>query len=125
MKPLRYIEVSTDTIEKMREEARNSTLYQEGDMKLVWVNEGDLHDHSTFFKDPRKCPIGLDASPYICSAGSCVVCLIDRAYSQGVAHARFSVENHYDWNPSTVREDILLNIDMNCTGFVYQGKTDE
>lgn len=38
------------------------------------------------------------------------------AYRQGVAHARHVVEQHYDWNPETIRADLLLNIDMGCTG---------
>jgi hypothetical protein len=40
------------------------------------------------------------------------------AYAQGVAHARLTVSSHIDWNPSTVRDDILLNIDHSCTGYV-------
>jgi hypothetical protein len=43
--------------------------------------------------------------------------LTKAAYAQGVAHARLSVSSHADWNPSTVRDDLLLNIDHTCTGF--------
>ena len=38
------------------------------------------------------------------------------AYKNGVAHARLTVASHMDWNPSTIRDDLLLNIDMTCTG---------
>jgi hypothetical protein len=41
---------------------------------------------------------------------------LDDAYAQGVAHAREAVSGHMDWNPSTVRRDLLLNIDTTCTG---------
>ena len=42
--------------------------------------------------------------------------LIGAAYASGVAHARLAVSGHMDWNPSTVRDDLLLNIDHSCTG---------
>ena len=35
-------------------------------------------------------------------------------YALGVSHARDCVAEHSDWNPSTVRDDLLLNIDMKC-----------
>ena len=43
---------------------------------------------------------------------------VQAAYAQGVAHARETVAGHMDWNPSTVRGDLLLNIDHSCTGYV-------
>jgi hypothetical protein len=39
---IRYVDAEGETLSEMRENARNSDLYCQGDMKLVWVNEGDL-----------------------------------------------------------------------------------
>lgn len=39
---MRYLPAEGSTIQEMRGHARQSELYQQGDMKLVWVNEGDL-----------------------------------------------------------------------------------
>ena len=48
MKPLRYIEPEGETLEQMRDHARQHPLAQSGDMRLVWVNEGDLHMQTIF-----------------------------------------------------------------------------
>lgn len=48
VKPLRYIEPEGETLEQMRDHARQHPLAQSGDMRLVWVNEGDLHMHTIF-----------------------------------------------------------------------------
>jgi hypothetical protein len=37
------------------------------------------------------------------------------AWENGVAQARLAVSGHMDWNPSTVRDDILINIDNGCS----------
>lgn len=42
VKPLRYFEPEGSTVEQMRDHARQHPLAKEGDMKLVWINEGDL-----------------------------------------------------------------------------------
>lgn len=42
VKPLRYFEPQGSTVEQMRDHARQHPLHREGDMQLVWVNEGDL-----------------------------------------------------------------------------------
>lgn len=47
--PLRYFIPTGDTRDQMREEARNHPLYRDGDMLLVWANEGDLYNHSGLF----------------------------------------------------------------------------
>lgn len=39
---IRYVDAEGETLAEMRENARNSDLYGQGDMKLVWVDEGDL-----------------------------------------------------------------------------------
>lgn len=39
---IRYVDAEGGTLAEMRENARKSDLYAQGDMKLVWVNEGDL-----------------------------------------------------------------------------------
>lgn len=39
---MRFIEAEGSTLSEMKENARKSDLYRLGDMKLVWVNEGDL-----------------------------------------------------------------------------------
>jgi len=39
---LRYFHPEGETMAQMRDHARNHPLYREGDLKLVWVNEGDL-----------------------------------------------------------------------------------
>lgn len=48
VKPLRYIEPEGETLEQMRDHARQHPLAQSGDMRLVWINEGDLHMHTIF-----------------------------------------------------------------------------
>lgn len=48
VKPLRYIEPEGETLDQMRDHARQHPLAQAGDMRLVWVNEGDLHMHTIF-----------------------------------------------------------------------------
>lgn len=61
------------------------------------------------------------------SMGVLVWCLVDhymtasrkslaKARAKGIRDTRACVANHMDWNPETVREDILLNIDM--LGFI-------
>ena len=45
LKPLRYFFAQGNTLDEMRDHARQHTLAREGDMKLVWVNEGDLYNH--------------------------------------------------------------------------------
>lgn len=42
-KGVKYIKANSATIEQY-ELAKNSDLYRHGDMKLVWVNEGDLYN---------------------------------------------------------------------------------
>lgn len=42
VKSLRYFEPKGSTVEQMRDHARQHPLAKEGDMKLVWINEGDL-----------------------------------------------------------------------------------
>ena len=39
---LRYFHPEGETMAQMRDHARNHPIYREGDLKLVWVNEGDL-----------------------------------------------------------------------------------
>lgn len=46
VKPLRYITPDGETLDQMREHARQDPLAKQGDMKLVWVNEGDLYNHT-------------------------------------------------------------------------------
>lgn len=41
---LRYFHPEGETMAQMRDHARNHPLYREGDLKLVWVNEGDLYN---------------------------------------------------------------------------------
>ena len=48
VKPLRYFFAQGETVDQVREHAQAHPLAKEGDMKLVWVNEGDLYDHSIF-----------------------------------------------------------------------------
>lgn len=48
VKPLRYIEPEGETLDQMRDHARQHPLAQSGDMRLVWINEGDLHMHTIF-----------------------------------------------------------------------------
>lgn len=48
VKPLRFFFAQGETVDQVREHARAHPLAKEGDMKLVWVNEGDLYDHSIF-----------------------------------------------------------------------------
>lgn len=43
---IRYFTPEGDSIEQMKEHARQHPLYTEGDLTLVWVNEGDLHGES-------------------------------------------------------------------------------
>ena len=45
VKRLRYFDPQGDTIDQMRDHARQHPLAKQGDMKLVWVNEGDLYNH--------------------------------------------------------------------------------
>ena len=37
-----YVQAKGATLEEMRLNARNSSMCKRGDMRLVWVNEGDL-----------------------------------------------------------------------------------
>ena len=39
---MEYLPAEGQTFEEMRENARKSELWKRGDMRLVWVNEGDL-----------------------------------------------------------------------------------
>jgi hypothetical protein len=43
VKPLRFFVAEGGTFSQMREHARSHPLAREGDMQLVWANEGDLH----------------------------------------------------------------------------------
>lgn len=45
VKQLRYFDPQGDTFDQMQDHARQHPLAKEGDMKLVWVNEGDLYNH--------------------------------------------------------------------------------
>lgn len=44
--PLRVAAAKGETLDQMIRNARESGLYKIGDMKLMWVNEGDLYSHS-------------------------------------------------------------------------------
>jgi hypothetical protein len=44
--PLRYVAAEGKTFSEMRDNVRKTDLYQIGDVRLVWVNEGDLHMHA-------------------------------------------------------------------------------
>lgn len=44
--PLRVAAAKGETLDQMIRNARESGLYKIGDMKLMWVNEGDLYCHS-------------------------------------------------------------------------------
>ncbi|MFC4236295.1 hypothetical protein ACFOY8_13875 [Thalassospira xianhensis] len=37
-----YVQAEGATFDEMRINARNTPLFKRGDMRLVWVNEGDL-----------------------------------------------------------------------------------
>lgn len=37
-----YVQAQGETLDDMRVNARNSSMYKRGDMRLVWVNEGDF-----------------------------------------------------------------------------------
>lgn len=51
--PLRYFFAEGDTLDQMRDHARAHPIAGEGDVKLVWANEGDLYNHSApFFREP-------------------------------------------------------------------------
>ena len=64
VKPLRYIEPEGETLEQMRDHARQHPLAQSGDMRLVWINEGDLHMHTIFHgAQPTVSPKQLAAQP--------------------------------------------------------------
>lgn len=39
---MRFIEAEGATLVEMKENARKNDLFQLGDMRLIWVNEGDL-----------------------------------------------------------------------------------
>lgn len=58
---MRYIAAQGETIAEMREHARASDLHQHGDMKLVWVNEGDLclMEFQKAFAGQQE-PLGVD-----------------------------------------------------------------
>ena len=60
VKPLRYFEPQGSTVEQMRDHARQHPLHREGDMKLVWVNEGDL---SIFLLSALTPPPVADSQP--------------------------------------------------------------
>lgn len=64
VKPLRYTEPEGETLDQMRDHARQHPLAQSGDMRLVWVNEGDLHMHTIFHAaQPTVSPKQLAAQP--------------------------------------------------------------
>jgi hypothetical protein len=39
---MQYVPAEGQTVDEMRENARKTELWKRGDMRLVWVNEGDL-----------------------------------------------------------------------------------
>ena len=61
VKPLRFIEADGLDIDHMRERARQDPLSREGDMRLVWVNEGDLYSHTIFLAAIETQPDPRDA----------------------------------------------------------------
>lgn len=62
---MEYLSV-TEITQSQREQAQNSDLYQRGDMRLVWVNESDLHSLSSMSTSGHKtksCLTGLPNTP--------------------------------------------------------------
>lgn len=59
---VRYVDAEGETLAEMRENARKSDLYAQGDMKLVWVNEGDLsaQELNAVFRDLARQQERLD-----------------------------------------------------------------
>ena len=53
---LKYTRPKGETFREMQHHAGESKLYGEGDMKLVWVNEGDLIEFGEEWDLPEKCP---------------------------------------------------------------------
>lgn len=41
---LEFVPAKGATLDEMRDDARNSPLFQYGDMRLIWVNEGVLNE---------------------------------------------------------------------------------
>lgn len=81
---------------------KNRAEYEAAELRHVLLNEPkpDLLDPK--YDDPET--IQPEAQDF--NAG----------VAQGIAQARLVVSQHFDWNPSTVRADLLLNIDMTCDG---------
>jgi hypothetical protein len=50
--PLRYFSAEGETLDQIRDHARAHPIAGEGDTTLVWVNEGDLYNHSAPFFPP-------------------------------------------------------------------------
>ncbi len=49
---VRYFKPQGATLDDMKEHARQHPLYQQGDLVLIWVNEGDLYGTPmTYVKD--------------------------------------------------------------------------
>lgn len=46
--PLKYGLSVGETRQEMRDNVRETALYQSGDLQLVWVNQGDLLLHATY-----------------------------------------------------------------------------
>ena len=53
---LRFVQAQGETFGEMRENVRNSPLYEMGDVRLVWVNEGDLYAVGGVDVSPRPQP---------------------------------------------------------------------
>lgn len=89
VKPLRYITPDGETLDQMREHARQDPLAKQGDMKLVWVNEGDLYNHTLSAMpvteiaphDPANVQALVEAAEQMLGKID-TVCLIERDHPQ-------------------------------------------
>jgi hypothetical protein len=62
--PLRYFSAEGETLDQIRDHARAHPIAGEGDTTLVWVNEGDLYNHSApFFPPPVSAPVAVRVKP--------------------------------------------------------------
>jgi hypothetical protein len=65
---MEYLPV-TEITQSQREQAQNSDLYQRGDMRLVWVNESNLHSFSSMLGSSNKTKSCLTDLPNTPSPG--------------------------------------------------------
>ena len=72
---MRFIEAEGATLAEMKESARKSDLFQLGDMKLIWVNEGDL------IADQIRAINEAEVSTLICECGMMGPCMDPRCRS--------------------------------------------